>query len=162
MAARHQSNLLTVGARAPEFCLARLDGGEATLQDLLANAPVLLAFFKISCPVCQMTLPYLDRVHTPGRLSVYAVSQNDEQDTRDFHKHFRIALPTLLDSEENAFPLSNAFGISSVPTMFLIERDGTVSRVIEGWVKQDIEALAGLAGVGLFQEGERLPAWKPG
>jgi peroxiredoxin len=162
MAARTHRKLLSPGARAPEFRLARLDGGESTLHDLLANAPVLLAFFKISCPVCQMTFPYLDRLHSPTALPIYGVSQNGEEDTRAFNRHFGVTFPTLLDSEENGFPVSSAFGISSVPTMFLIERDGTISRVIEGWVKQDIEALAAIAGIAIFRQGENVPAWKAG
>jgi peroxiredoxin len=162
MAARRQRELLKLGSRAPEFRLARLDGGETSLQEIIANGPALLAFFKISCPVCQMTFPFLDRIHTPGRLAIYAVSQNDEEDTRYFNEHFKVALPTLLDSEDNGFPASNAFGISSVPTMFLVERDGTVSRIIEGWVKQDIEWLANTAGVALFRQGDNVPQWKAG
>lgn len=162
MAARRQNQLLRTGARVPDFRLARLGGGEMSLQEILGTAPALLAFFKISCPVCQLTLPFLDRIHTPGRLAIYAVSQNDEEDTRYFNQHFKVALPALLDREENGFPVSNAFGISSVPTMFLIESDGTVSRVIEGWVKQEIETLANLAGVAPFRQGENVPAWKAG
>jgi peroxiredoxin len=154
--------MLSPGARAPEFRLARLEGGESTLRELIENGPVLLAFFKISCPVCQMTLPYLDRIHSPNALPIYGVSQNGPNDTRDFNRHFGVTLPTLLDREENGFPVSNAFGISSVPTMFLIERDGTISRVIEGWVKTEIESLAAVSGIAPFREGDNAPAWKAG
>ena len=162
MAARHQRKPLSPGARAPEFRLPRLDGGESTLDDLLANGPILLAFFKISCPVCQMTFPYLERLHTPGVLPVYGVSQNDEEDTRWFHSEFGVTFPTLLDREENDFAVSNAFSISAVPTLFLIGRDGTIARTVEGWVKQDIEALAKIAGVAVFRQGDNVPAWKAG
>jgi peroxiredoxin len=162
MAARRQLQLLEAGARAPEFQLARLDGGESRLQDLIANGPVLLVFFKITCPICQMTLPYLERLHTAGALPIYAVSQNDADDTSEFNRHFEITIPTLLDGEENGFAASNAFGLSSVPTMFLIERDGTISQAIEGWVKRDIERLAGIAGVALFRPGDNVPQWKAG
>ena len=85
MASRRQHQPLQTGARAPEFRLARLDGGETSLHDLIANGPVLLAFFKISCPVCQMTFPFLERIHIAGTLPIYGVSQNDEEDTRDFN-----------------------------------------------------------------------------
>ena len=162
MAARHQRKPLSPGARAPEFRLSRLDGGESTLQELVANGPVLLAFFKISCPVCQLTFPYLERLHIPGAIPIYGVSQNDEEDTRWFNSEFGVTFPTLLDREEDDFPASNAFAISSVPTLFLIERDGTISRTIEGWVKQDVESLGGLAGVPVFREGDNVPAWKAG
>jgi peroxiredoxin len=139
-----------------------LDGGESTLDDLLANGPILLAFFKISCPVCQLTFPFLERLHTPGVLPVYGVSQNDEEDTRWFQSEFGVTLPTLLDREENDFAVSNAFAISSVPTLFLLGRDGTIERTIEGWVKQDIESLGGIAGVAVFRQGDNVPAWKAG
>lgn len=158
---RRTRELLKQGARAPKFRLDLLDGGEASLADLAANGPVLLAFFKISCPVCQLTLPFLDRIHG-DRLRVYAISQNDAEDTREFNRYYRLSLPTLLDREEEDFPVSNAFGISSVPTMFLIERDGTVSRVVEGWQKAEIETLGELAGVQAIGAADRVPQWKAG
>jgi peroxiredoxin len=162
MAARHQHKLLHAGARAPDFRLPRLEGGEAAIRELTAASPVLLAFFKVTCPVCQFTLPILDRIHSPGRLPVYGISQNDAADTREFNGEFGVRFPTLLDSEEDGFPVSNAFGISSVPTMFLIEPDGTVSRVMEGWNKKEIEWLGDRSGVHPFRPGENVPAWKAG
>ena len=162
MAARHQHKLLATGARAPEFRLARLDAGDASLHELIANGPILLAFFKITCPVCQLTFPFLERLHVPGTLPIYGVSQNDAEDTLEFNRRFGVTFPTLLDREENGFAASNAFGVSSVPTMFLIERDGTISRIVEGWVKSEIERLGGLAGVAPFRAGDNVPAWKAG
>src|SRR5689334_2059070 len=133
MASRRRLKLLDAGVRAPEFRLPLLDGGEASLQDLAAKGPVLLAFFKITCPICQLTLPFLERIHGAGTLPIYGISQNDAEDTREFNQEFGVTLPVLLDSEDSGFPVSNEFGISSVPTMFLVERDGTISRVFEGW-----------------------------
>ncbi len=108
---------------------------------------MLLVFFKVSCPVCQMTLPYLERLHAPGALRIYGISQNDAEETAEFNRRFGISLPMLLDPENEDFPASNAYGISSVPTMFWIEADGKVGRVIEGWQKKQIEWLAEKAGV---------------
>ena len=51
MAARGQHRLLEPGSRAPEFRLELLAGGAATLAEILTGGPVLLAFFKISCPI---------------------------------------------------------------------------------------------------------------
>jgi peroxiredoxin len=155
--------LLDRGAHAPEFRLDRLEGGEASLHDLAANGPALLAFYKVTCPVCQLTLPFLERIHGGGRLPVFAISQNDVEDTGEFNRYYGISIPTLLDREEADFPASNAFGISSVPTLFLVERDGTVSRVIEGWQKAEIERLGAQAGVNPFRpEDKSVPQWKAG
>lgn len=157
-----QRRLLTAGSPASDFRLPLLDGGEASLRDLIAKGPALLAFFKVSCPVCQLTLPFLERIGASGRLPVYAVSQNDVKDTRDFQRRFGVSLPSLLDSEEGGFAVSNAFGISSVPTLFLIETDSSVARVIEGWSKAEIERLGAMAGVKPFLPTDSVPEWKAG
>ena len=162
MASRRQLPLPNPGSLAPGFRLATLEGGEITLADLIASGPVLLAFFKVTCPVCQMTMPFLDRLHRQGSLPVYGVSQNEPEDTREFNQEFGVSFPTLLDSEDAGFPASNAYGLSSVPTMFLVEPDGTLSRVMEGWNKIDMDWLAARAGVSLFRPEDNVPAWKAG
>jgi peroxiredoxin len=162
MAAGKQRKLLDPGSRAPDFRLPRLDGGTVALDEILANGPALIAFFKTTCPVCQLTFPFLERIHKPGTLAVYAVSQAGAEDTREFNRQFGIAFPTLLDTGRSGYAASNAFGISSVPTAFLIARDGAISRVIEGWDKRQIEWLGGLAGVEAFRQGDDVPEWKAG
>ena len=147
---------------APNFRLAKLEGGETTLADLIARGQVLLVFFKVTCPICQMTVPFLERLHREGTLPIYGVSQDSAEDTREFNRHFGVSFPTLLDSEEAGFPASNAYGLSSVPTMFLVESDGVLSRVIEGWNKIDMEALGARAGMALFHADDNVPAWKAG
>ena len=162
MASLRQRALLDPGSRAPGFRLARLEGGEATLAELTARGRVLLVFFKVTCPVCQLTMPFLERLHASGTLPVCGISQNDAADTREFNTYFGVNFATLLDTEEADFPVSNAYGISSVPSMFLVEPDGTISRVIEGWSKMDMEALGAAAGMTLFRPEDSVPVWKAG
>lgn len=158
---RGRAKLLQPGAIAPPCRLARLDGGETTLAEIVAAGPALLAFFKISCPVCQLTLPVLARLHSPA-LPVYGISQDGAEDTRDFNRRFGVSSPVLLDSARAGYPASNAFGISSVPTLFLVEQGGGIGQVIEGWSKSDIERLAARAGAAVFQPEDNVPAWKAG
>ncbi|HEY1335906.1 MAG TPA: TlpA disulfide reductase family protein [Bryobacteraceae bacterium] len=162
MAARHQHKLLDAGARAPDFRLARLDGSETSLADITANGPALLAFFKITCPVCQLTFPFLERIHAAGVFPVYGISQNDAADTREFNQRFGVTFPTLLDSAKTNYLASNAYGISSVPTLFLVERDGTISRVTEGWNRKEIEWLGSKAGIRAVRREDNVPEWKAG
>jgi peroxiredoxin len=162
MAASGQHRLLEPGRLAPGFRLERLGGGSTTLKEILAGGPALLAFFKISCPVCQMTFPFLERIHAAGAVRIFGISQNDAADTREFNEEFGVTFPTLLDSEDNAFPASNEYGISSVPTMFLVEPGGKIANVIEGWRKREMESLAAPALANLFRPGEYVPEWKAG
>ena len=46
--------------------------------------------------------------------------------------------------------------------MFLVEPDGMISRVIEGWNRKDMEALAADAHMTLFRPEDNVPAWKAG
>jgi peroxiredoxin len=161
MAAFRIRKLLSAGSRAPDFRLQRLEGGEASLQDLISAGPALLVFFKVTCPTCQFALPIIDRIHSPGRLAVYTISQNDAEDTRDFNRRYGMTVPTLLDPEDD-YPTSNAYGISTVPTAFLVETGGTVSQVLEGWNKREVESLGKLAGVVVIRQTDNLPEWKAG
>jgi peroxiredoxin len=160
--ARGRYEILESGSPAPQFRLELLAGGTAALSEILSRGPVLLAFFKISCPVCQLTFPYLERLHALGSLAVYGISQNDADDTRDFNREFGVTFPTLLDREEDRYPVSNDYGISSVPTLYLVEPGGTIAQVMEGWRKRDLEALAEQFGGPLLRAGEYVPEWKAG
>jgi peroxiredoxin len=162
MAAQRQRPLLRPGSRAPGFRLARLEGGEATLAGIAGGGRLLVVFFKVTCPVCQLTMPFLERMHASGRLAICAISQHDAPDTHEFNQTFGVTIPTVLDAEDEGFGASNAYGISSVPTMFLVERDGVISRTIEGWSKADMEALGAEAGIALFRAADDVPAWKAG
>jgi peroxiredoxin len=162
MASRRQRPLLESGSPAPGFRLSSLEGGDATLAEWTARGRVLLVFFKVSCPVCQLSMPFLERMHGSDRLAICGISQNDAGDTREFNTYFGVTFPTLLDSEDDGFPASNAYGISSVPTMFLVEPEGAIARVIEGWSRMDMEALGAAAGITLFRAEDNVPAWKAG
>ena len=152
--------MLSVNSKAPQFTLNDLDGVSHSLAAILQRGPVLLILYKISCPVCQLTLPFLNRIAS-GSLQIVAVSQDDPAATRRFQAKFGV-LPTLLDREEEGYPVSNAFGITHVPTLFLVEPGGTISQVTEGFVKSDLESLAARAGIPIFRQDETVPAWKAG
>ncbi len=153
--------MLAIGQRAPEFTLDRLDGGVCTLSGVLAAGPAVLVFFKASCPTCQLALPFLDRLRGGG-LQIFAVSQDDEARTREFLRLFPVKLPVLLDRPGEGYTASCAFGIRFVPTLFVIERDGTVSQACEAFDRGAYEDVARRAGRTMFEPGEAVPLYKPG
>jgi len=68
----------------------------------------------------------------------------------------------LLDTTEAGYPASNAYGLSHVPSLFVIERDGTISWSLEGFVKREFIEMARVAKVDPFGPGENVPEWKAG
>jgi peroxiredoxin len=161
---------LTVGTAAPEIDLTSTSGMKFLLQQALKCGPVVAAFFKISCPVCQFTLPYLERIyqaHPGSKVAIVGISQDEQNYTEDFAREYGITFPLLLDPVDR-YPVSNAYDLTNVPSIFLIG-DGEVKLSIVGWDKQDMETLnaevARASGVGvqpLFRRSEDVPASKAG
>ena len=134
---------LAAGKKAPDFELKTLDGKKFSLADELARGPVVLAFFKVSCPTCQYAFPFLERLYKAyGRngVTLVGVSQNGSKDTAAFIKEFGVTFPVLLD-DTNSYPVSNAYGLTNVPTIFWIAQDGEIEVSSVGWVKADFEQI---------------------
>ncbi len=121
---------VNAGQAAPEFSLKGIDGKIYSLEELRRKGPVLAAFFKISCPVCQFTFPFLQRLYErygSDDVTFLGISQDDAKATAGFAKQYGITFPIALDEKEKGYPASNAYGLTNVPTIFLIDGDGTVS-----------------------------------
>jgi peroxiredoxin len=130
---------LTAGTTAPKFELKAMDGKSFVLGEELARGPVVLAFFKVSCPVCQYAFPFLERLERAyghQRVRMIGVSQNSPKETAAFTKEFGVTFPVLLDDRET-YPVSNAYGLTNVPTLFWIAPDGEIEISSVGWVKAD-------------------------
>ena len=162
---------IVAGNTAPGFSLKSLDNKEYSLASRTERGPVVAAFFKISCPVCQFTFPFLERLYKRyggDGVTFLGISQDDVKSSGEFAKEYGITLPILID-DENGYLVSNAYGLTSVPTIFLIDVDGTVKVSCMGFDKKDLETIAAhlaerkkISLAPLFRPGEVIPANKPG
>jgi peroxiredoxin len=161
---------ILAGKIAPGFVLKDLDGKGYSLSDLLGRGQVVAAFFKISCPVCQFTFPFLERMHNRyggDGATILGVSQDDARDTKEFCQEHGVTFPVVIDGD--GYPVSNAYGLTNVPTILLIEGGGRVRVSSLGFDRKDLEAIsAGLAerskitASPLFLPDEIVPEQKPG
>ena len=163
---------LTTGTLAPEFTLPATDGTKFSLTDALQRGPVIAAFFKVSCPVCQYTFPYLERLYQAYKnkgVTLVGVSQNDRKDTLKFMKEYGITFPVLLD-DTDSYPVSNAYGLTNVPSLFWIAPDREVEISSVGWARTNVEEInkrmAELASSGraasIFGPGEEVADFRAG
>ncbi|HKN62429.1 MAG TPA: TlpA disulfide reductase family protein [Candidatus Acidoferrales bacterium] len=161
---------LTPGTPAPTISLKDSAGKSTTLAEQLKKGPVLAAFFKVSCPTCQFTAPFLERLHEmyggPG-FTLLGISQDEARHTREFMSEFGLKFPVLID--DCGYPASNQYGLTNVPTVFLIAPDGNIQMSAVGFSKPDLEDVAvaaarstGKATTPLFKPGEVIPDYKPG
>jgi peroxiredoxin Q/BCP len=161
---------LKPGTTAPAIQLPLLGGRTFSLADLLSYGPVALAFFKVSCPVCQYSFPFFDRMATlleNKGLRFIGVSQNDAEQTAEFAKRFGVNFPLALD-DPRRYAVSNAYGLTTVPTLFVVEEDGSISHSIVSWSKRDMESLyaefrdSQNADLKLFPSSENVAEFKAG
>ena len=152
---------LESGATAPDVLLVDAEGARLPLASLLAAGPVLLAFFKVSCPTCQLTLPFLGRL-AGGNLQVVPISQDSPAATRRFAQEYGLTIASLYDREEDGYPASNAFGITNVPSLFLVESDRRIAWDLVGFHRRQLEVLAGRSGQPIFYAGDMVPELKAG
>jgi peroxiredoxin len=167
---------LEPGTTAQAFMLSTIEGKQFSLQEALAQGPVLLAFFKVSCPTCQYAFPFLQRLflqrlkqaHGNMAFTLVGVSQNGKKDTAAFLKECGITFPVLLD-DTSSYPVSNAYGLTNVPTVFWIAADGEIEISSVGWVRKDMEEFNRRAAqvssqttLPLFHPGERIADFRAG
>jgi peroxiredoxin len=162
---------LDAGNVAPAFSLKGFDGKEYSLGKLMERGPVVAAFFKVSCPVCQFTFPFLERLYKRyggDGVTFLGISQDEARATAKFAKEYGVTFPMVID-DENGYVVSNAYGLTNVPTVFLVNPDGTIQVSSNGFDKKDLETIAAelalrkkIARVPLFRPDEVIPVNKPG
>jgi peroxiredoxin len=150
--------MLQPGNAAPAIELPDIHGTAQAPLAGLDNGPLLVAFYKVSCPTCQLTFPFLERL--AGSANLVAVSQDDARDSREFNQRCGVTFATLLDSRP--YPVSNAYQITNVPSLFVVETDGRISFAVHGFNKAGLEKLGERFGVALFRENDHVPDLRPG
>lgn len=144
---------LAVGTTAPDFDLATLDGQRYRLSSLRGQ-PVLLEFFAVWCPHCQAEVPTLNKLSStfaPNGLKVLGILANPYGRTYDtssgtdrspataedlawYIRTFGVNYPSLIDP---TFATVNQSGVSSYPTLFIVDRNGIIRYVNLGEVTYD-------------------------
>jgi peroxiredoxin/predicted small lipoprotein YifL len=132
--------LLDEGSAAPDFTLRTPQGEQLQLAALRGKA-VLLEFFATWCGLCNAEAPHLKKLAESLPASKYAfVSINaDGEDAGSvfaYHRYHELEFPSLLDPgvRPGTFrrpripgPVSQEYGMKSLPTFYVIGRDGNVS-----------------------------------
>jgi len=163
------------GHPAPVTGFIDAAGKKLSLPDLLAQAnglPLLLVFFKVGCPTCQLLWPYLQRLHAlyGGRaVHVAGVCQNSAAECAAHYRDYGDAAFDLLLDPEPRFPASNDFGVEAVPHLVLVSPGGSVETSFTGWSRRAMNALAvelaragGLVARPLVDPADPVKEWQAG
>jgi peroxiredoxin len=132
-------------ARAPDFELRSLDGGNVRLADHFGKDVVLIDFWATYCQPCLVALPHLDdlyRKYKGNGFVVLAVAIDEAalgSRVRVEAKKLRLSFPVLLDPETEVVARYNPR--STAPYSVLVGRDGVILSRREGYTVSERDAL---------------------
>jgi len=116
--------LVLVGRTAPDFQAQRADGSPFQLSDTRGR-PVLLTFWASWCGPCRAELPDLSEyAKAHPDLQVFAVNvDRDRRRAEGFLRKVPFDLPIVWDNKAEAM---GQYDVLSMPTMFLLDGNGTL------------------------------------
>jgi peroxiredoxin len=122
-----------IGTMAPAFSLVDLNGRVVTLEQFKGKV-VFLDFWAPWCIPCRQELPELDKLqkkfHNDG-LEVIGMSIDpSEKNVAAFLRKVPLSVHIVIDKKNE---VSDAYRVSSLPTGFIIGRDGSIQRVHKGF-----------------------------
>ncbi|MEX2459054.1 MAG: redoxin domain-containing protein [Actinomycetota bacterium] len=142
------------GTRAPE------------IPGVAFDRPTAVYVYKVTCPVCQISAPVTQTFEAAYPGHVVGVGQDPPEKLERFSSEFGVTFPSVEDAPP--YDVSNAYGIRTVPTLFLIE-DGTVTDTVESWdregfnrVSRRLAAALGAEYAEISHPSDGLPAFRPG
>ena len=128
------------GSMAKDFTTKEVGGGTLTLSSLKGKY-VLIDFWASWCVPCRKSMPHVKELYAKYKekgLEVIGVSDDDRDSTawkkamtKDgtdiWHNVLRgLDMEKILRGEKNEKDISEKFGIHSLPTKILIDRDGKI------------------------------------
>ncbi len=109
---------------APEFTLKDLNGREVSLKDHRGKI-VFLNFWATWCPPCRDEMPSMEKLYNEFRKEDFVILaidlQESERRVKAFRDEFKLNFPILLDSDGM---IGLAYGVRSIPTTYLVDREG--------------------------------------
>ena len=129
------------GTQAPGFTAKTFDGKEISLADYRGKI-VFVDFWASWCSPCRESLPMYDKLAADFGADDFAVIAVNLDETASDARKFIAQHPvryTIVQNPQGDIP--KAFGVSGMPSSYLIDRDGTIRQRHIGFSKKDVDML---------------------
>ena len=136
------SNATDVGQPAPQFNLLTLQQDQPTTLKQYAGKVVYLDFWASWCAPCRTSFPLLNKLHEKLKaqgFEVVAINlDEDKANAEKFLKEFPVGFTVLRDAKGE---WADQFVVESMPTSFIIDKQGVVQNIHHGFASADIKEL---------------------
>lgn len=115
---------VAVGEMAPEWSLEDPDGNDYALSDLRGRV-VVMDFWATWCGPCRMAMPGMQKLHEEFKdqpVSVLGINCWESGDPESFMAGKGLDYGLLVNGDN----VANAYGVSGIPTFYVIGKDGKV------------------------------------
>jgi len=130
-----------IGDSAPAFELAMADGRPVSLASLRGTV-VYVDFWASWCVPCKRSFPWMNALHDRHRgqgFAIVAINVDKRRpDAERFLRDVPATFPVVFDAA-GATPA--AFDVKGIPSSYLIDRNGIVVAVEEGFHDEHVAAL---------------------
>ena len=124
---------LAVGEPAPDFALRSLGDQNLRLSEHLGDV-VVINFWATWCGPCRQEMPLLDEIYNKYKLAgltLLSINIDDSAERAgEMAQTLKVTYPVLLDERKE---VSRAYDVGSMPLTVLIDREGVVRYVSEGF-----------------------------
>ncbi len=126
-----------VGNPAPDFSVSRIDGSGTIKLSELKGKVVLVDFWATWCKPCVKSFPKYQELYVKykDKLEIVGISEDEEKDGIDaFGKTHNVTFPLAWDEGK---AIAGKYDPKSMPTAFLIDKDGVVRFAHNGYENGD-------------------------
>jgi len=110
---------------APDFTLARLDGGSLRLSELRGRV-VIMEFWATWCGPCRFSLPSLEIIYKRYQDRGVTVLLIDDAEAPEVVRKWtgkRFTAPILLDEQGRVISM---YGVEGLPQLFIVDQHGQI------------------------------------
>lgn len=123
------------------FKLENIQGIEEELTDYRGKV-VFLNFWATWCGPCRYEMPSMEKLYNEFKgdgLEILAINLGEKAPViKEFMEEYNLSFPVLLDKDNS---VAMNYGVRSIPTTYLIDRDGNILGMAVGAREWDSNAL---------------------
>lgn len=131
-----------VGQLAPQFTLPALKSNSPTELKQFTGKVIYLDFWASWCAPCKTSFPLLNKLHQKLKAQGFEVIAVNLDEDKALGEKFLQEVPvdfTVLRDASGEW--ADKFVVDSMPTSFIIDKNGVVQKIHHGFVSDDIKEI---------------------